>query len=124
MKTLKIFRLIAAVLAEVFIVIAFVDMYMRTEAGALFLLMLFFMISVPFTYSESKKKGTRSELIRHITPGTLYGRMLFYAVFAIVSIVAAFIDPEDMLLMSACFFLALFNALDSYILYKFRKSIS
>lgn len=124
MKTLKICRLIAAVLAEVFIVIAFVDMYMRTEAGALFLLMLFFMISVPFTYSESKKKGTRSELIRHITPGTLYGRMLFYAVFAIVSIVAAFIDPEDILLMSVFFFLGLFNALDSYILYKFRKSIS
>ena len=124
MKTLKICRLIAAVLAEIFIVIAFVDMYRKTEAGALLLLMAFFMSSVPFMYSESRKMGSRSELIRHITPGTLYGKMLFYAVFALVAIVAAFIDQEDMLLMLACFFLCVFSSLDSYILYKFRKSIS
>ncbi|MBO5074784.1 MAG: hypothetical protein J6C35_05670 [Bacteroidales bacterium] len=124
MKTLKICRLIAAVLAEIFIVIAFVDMYRKTEAGALLLLMVFFMSSVPFIYSESRKMGSRSELIRHITPGTLYGKMLFYAAFALVAMVAAFIDPEDILLMSACFFLGVFNSLDSYILYRFRKSIS
>ena len=97
MKTLKICRLIAAVLAEIFIVIAFVDMYRATEAGALLLLMVFFMSSVPFIYSESRKMGSRSELIRHITPGTLYGKMLFYAAIALVAMVAAFIDPEDML---------------------------
>ena len=124
MKTLKICRLIAAVLAEIFIVIAFVYMYRATEAGALLLLMVFFMSAVPFMYSESRKMGSRSELIRHITPGTLYGKMLFYAVFALVAIVAAFIDQEDMLLMLACFFLCVFSSLDSYILYKFRKSIS
>ena len=124
MKTLKICRLIAAVLAEIFIVIAFVDMYRATEAGALLLLMVFFMSAVPFMYSESRKMGSRSELIRHITPGTLYGKMLFYAVFALVAIVAAFIDQEDMLLMLACFFLCVFSSLDSYILYKFRNSIS
>ena len=124
MKTLKICRFIAAVLAEIFIAIAFVDMYRETEAGALLLLMVFFMSSVPFMYSESRKMGSRSELIRHITPGTLYGKMLFYTVFALVAIVAAFIDQEDMLLMLACFFLGVFSSLDSYILYKFRKSIS
>ena len=124
MKTLKICRLIAAVLAEIFIVIAFVDMYRATEAGALLLLMVFFMSAVPFMYSESRKMDSRSELIRHITPGTLYGKMLFYAVFALVAIVAAFIDQEDMLLMLACFFLCVFSSLDSYILYKFRNSIS
>lgn len=124
MKTLKICRLIAAVLAEIFIVIAFVDMYRETETGALLLLMVFFMSAVPFMYSESRKMGSRSELIRHITPGTLYGKMLFYAVFALVAIVAAFIDQEDMLLMLACFFLCVFSSLDSYILYKFRNSIS
>ena len=124
MKTLKICRLIAAVLAEIFIAIAFVDMYRETETGALLLLMVFFMSAVPFMYSESRKMGSRSELIRHITPGTLYGKMLFYAVFALVAIVAAFIDQEDMLLMLACFFLGVFSSLDSYILYKFRKSIS
>ena len=124
MKTLKICRLIAAVLAEIFIAIAFVDMYRATEAGALLLLMVYFMSSVPFMYSESRKMGSRSELIRHITPGTLYGKMLFYAVFALVAMVAAFIDQEDMLLMLACFFLSVFSSLDSYILYKFRKSIS
>ena len=86
--------------------------------------MVFFMSVVPFMYSESRKMGSRSELIRHITPGTLYGKMLFYAVFALVAIVAAFIDPEDMLLMLACFFLGVFTSLDSYILYRFRKSIS
>lgn len=88
MKTLKILRLIAAALAEVFIIIAFVDMYRRTQAGALFLLMVFFLSAVPFILAESRKKGTRSELIR------------------------------------AFFFLGVFYALDSYILYKFRKSIS
>ena len=124
MKTLKICRLIAAVLAEIFIAIAFVDMYRETETGALLLLMVFFMSAVPFMYSESRKMGSRSELIRHITPGTLYGKMLFYAVFALVAIVAAFIDQEDMLLMLACFFLCVFSSLDSYILYRFRKSIS
>ena len=124
MKTLKICRLIAAVLAEIFIAIAFVDIYRETETGALLLLMVFFMSAVPFMYSESRKMGSRSELIRHITPGTLYGKMLFYAVFALVAIVAAFIDQEDMLLMLACFFLCVFSSLDSYILYKFRKSIS
>lgn len=103
MKSLKICRLIAAVLVEVFIVIAFVDMYRETENGALLLLMVFFMSAVPFQYSESRKKGSWSELIRHITPGTLYGKML---------------------LMFACFFLGVFNSLDSYILYEFRKSIS
>ena len=124
MKTLKICRLIAAVLAEIFMVIAFVDMYGETKTGALLLLMVFFMSSVPFKYSESRKIGSRSELIRHLTPGTLYGKMLFYAVFALVAIVAAFVDPEDILLMSACFFLGVFSSLDSYILYRFRKSIS
>lgn len=124
MKTLKICRLIAAVLAEIFIAIAFVEMYRETETGALLLLMVFFMSAVPFMYSESRKMGSRSELIRHITPGTLYGKMLFYAVFALVAIVAAFIDQEDMLLMLACFFLGVFSSLDSYILYRFRKSIS
>lgn len=124
MKTLKICRLIAAVLAEVFIVIAFVDMYREAGAGELLLLMVFFMSAVPFMYSESRKMGSRSELIRHKTPGTLYGKMLFYAAFALVAIVAAFIDWEDMLLMLACFFLGVFSSLDSYILYKFRKSIS
>lgn len=124
MKTLKICRLIAVVLAEIFIVIAFVDIYRETETGALLLLMVFFMSAVPFMYSESRKMGSRSELIRHITPGTLYGKMLFYAAFALVAIVAAFIDQEDMLLMLACFFLCVFSSLDSYILYKFRKSIS
>ena len=124
MKTLKICRLIAAVLAEIFIVIAFVDIYRETETGALLLLMVFFMSAVPFMYSESRKMGSRSELIRHITPGTLYGKMLFYAVFALVAIVAAFIYPEDIFLMLACFFLGVFSSLDSYILYRFRKSIS
>ena len=124
MKTLKICRLIAAVLAEIFIVIAFVDMYRETEAGALLLLMVFFMCAVPFMYSESRKMGSRSELIRHITPGTLYGKMLFYAAGALMAIVAAFIDPEDMLLMSACFFLCVFSSLNSYILDNFRTSIS
>ena len=124
MKTLKICRLIAAILAEIFIVIAFVDMYRDTETGALLLLMVFFMSAVPFMYSESRKMGSRSELIRHITPGTLYGKMLFYAAFALLAIVAAFIDPEDIFLMSACFFLGVFSSLDSYILYRFRKSIS
>ena len=124
MKTLKICRLIAAVLAEIFIVIAFVDMYRDTETGALLLLMVFFMSAVLFMYSESRKMGSRSELIRHKTPDTLYSKMLFYAAGALMAIVAAFIDPEDMLLMSACFFLCVFSSLNSYILYKFRKSIS
>lgn len=117
-------RLIAAILAEVFIVIAFVDMYRETEAGALLLLMVLFMCAVPFKYSESRKMGSRSELIRHKTPDTLYSKMLFYAAGALMAIVAAFIDQEDMLLMLACFFLCVFSSLDSYILYKFRKSIS
>ena len=59
MKTLKICRLIAAVLAEIFIAIAFVDMYRETETGALLLLMVFFMSAVPFMYSESRKMGSR-----------------------------------------------------------------
>lgn len=124
MKTLKILRLIAAALAEVFIIIAFVDMYRRTQAGALFLLMVFFLSAVPFILAESRKKGTRSELIRHINPGTLYAKTLFYGLLALVALVASFIDTGDILLMYAFFFLGVFNALDSYILYKFRKSIS
>ena len=53
--------MVAAVLAEIFIVIAFVDMYMRTEVGALILLMIFFLSVVPFTFYESRKKDTRSD---------------------------------------------------------------
>ena len=123
MKTLKMIRIAAAVLAEIFIAVAFVDMYMRTGVGALILLMVFFLSSVPFTIYESRKKGTRTELIRHINTGTLYGKAVFYVILSVVSLVAAFIDQEDMLLMFACFFLGAFNAVDSFILYKFRKSI-
>ena len=52
MKSLKLIRMVAAVLAEIFIVIAFMDMYMRTEVGALILLMIFFLSVVPFTFYE------------------------------------------------------------------------
>lgn len=70
MKSLKLIRMVAAVLAEIFIVIAFMDMYMRTEVGALILLMIFFLSVVPFTFYESRKKETRSELIRSTNAGT------------------------------------------------------
>lgn len=123
MKTLKIIRVITAVLAELFIAVAFIDMYMKTGTGALILLMIFFLCAVPFTLSESRKKGTRSELIRPVTPSTLYAKGVFYVILAIVSIVAMIVDKDTLLLLAACFFLGAFNAADSFILYKFRKSI-
>lgn len=123
MKTLKIIRMAAAVLAEIFIVIAFVDMYMRTGGGALILLMIFFLSAVPFTFYESRKKETRSELICHINAGTFYAKAVFYLILAVVALVAAFIDGENMLLLFACFFLGAYNSLDSFVLYKHRKTI-
>lgn len=123
MKTLKMIRIAAAVLAEIFIAVAFVDMYMRTGVGAVILLMAFFLSSVPFTYYESRKKETRSELIRHINAGTFYAKAVFYLILAVVALVAAFIDGENMLLLSACLFLGVYNSLDSFVLYKHRKSI-
>ena len=123
MKTLKMIRIAAAVLAEIFIAVAFVDMYMRTGVGALILLMVFFLSSVPFTYYESRKKETRSELIRHINAGTFYAKAVFYLILAVVALVAAFIDGENMLLLSACLFLGVYNSLDSFVLYKHRKTI-
>ena len=57
MKTLKMIRIAAAVLAEIFIAVAFVDMYMRTGVGALILLMVFFLSSVPLLYTKAGRKG-------------------------------------------------------------------
>lgn len=123
MKSLKLIRMVAAVLAEIFIVIAFVDMYMRTEVGALILLMIFFLSVVPFTFYESRKKETRSELIRPTNAGTFYAKAIFYLILSVVAFVAIFIDGENILLLSAFFLLGTYSALDSFILYKHRKEI-
>lgn len=123
MKTLKMIRIAAAVLAEIFIAVAFVDMYMRTGVGSLILLMIFFLSVVPFTFYESRKKETRSELIRSTNAGTFYAKAIFYLILSVVAFVAIFIDGENILLLSAFFLLGTYSALDSFILYKHRKEI-
>lgn len=126
LKTLRIFRLIAAICSEVLIFVVFLPMFnvLETHKWMLVALILLFVIAIPMTLAESRKKETRSELIRHVNPNTYYSKCMIYAVFAFVTLVSAFVFREQILLLTLCFFFGVFNALDANILYRVRKSVS
>lgn len=126
LKTLRILRLIAALCSEVFVFVVFLPMFkvLETHRWMLIALMLLFVIAIPMTLAESRKKESRSELIRHVNPNTYYSKSIIYAVFALATLVCAFIFREETLLLMLCFFFGAFNALDANILYRVRKSIS
>lgn len=126
LKFLRVFRFLAALCSEVLVFVVFLPMFkvLETHKWMLIALILMFVIAIPMTLADSRKKESRSELIRHVNPNAYYSKSIIYAVFALVTFVSAFIFREEILLLMLCFFFGVFNALDAQILYRVRKSIS
>lgn len=126
MKTLKIIRNIAAILAELSLLVLVVYYFMQADKNAWTLAIifgLFFGISIPFNWKDFRKQETRSELVRPIPPQNFYGKALLSGFLTVSSIF--FVRFRELIGSFYIFviFLGLFFTLSYIILYKFRKQI-
>lgn len=128
MKTLKIIRDIAAILAELSLVVLVVYCIMQGQREAWTVTIIFaafFGICIPFNWKDYRNKETRSELVRPLSPQSLYGQAILFGFMAVVfAVLMCFgFDSITWPFFLLFTFLGLFFCLSNVILYKFRKQI-
>ena len=126
MKTLKIIRDIAAILAMLSAVVLVVYFVMQGNKDATITAVifgLFFGASIPFNWKDYRKQETRSELTIPVSPQTFYGKSLLWGFFTITSLILMPLDKVTWPFFLLFGFMGLFICLSNIILYKFRKQI-
>ena len=95
MKTLKIIRDIAAILALLSVVVLVVYFVMQGNKDATITAVifgLFFGACIPFNWKDFRKQESRSELTRPVSPQTFYGKSLLWGFFTITSLILMPLD--------------------------------